>query len=153
MGHDIENRSFNAILKELGLKETPKRRAMLEILAEQEGFLSPEEIWHALKVRFETIGLPTVYRNLEELALGGVISTIIHPNRQLYYYFCRAESGHHHHFICTSCRRVEEIPHCTVSAMEGEIATRTGGRITSHIVQFNGFCRDCLPASNGRIAS
>ncbi len=152
MNHGTMNRCFGAILKELGLKETPKRRAILEILAEQQGFLSPEEIWHALRVRFETIGLPTVYRNLEELAAGGVISTIIHPSRQLYYYFCRGESGHHHHFICTSCRRVEDIPECTAATMEGDIATRTGGKITSHIVQFNGLCHRCLVEEEGRTA-
>lgn len=143
------NRSFSAILKDLGLKETPKRRAILEVLAGQRRFLSPEEVWRSLRERFATIGLPTVYRNLEELAAGGVISTIIHPNRQLYYYFCTAGSGHHHHFICTSCRRVEDIPECTLAAIEGDIATRTGGKIISHIVQYNGLCRDCLGDAAG----
>ena len=150
MSNNTINNGFSAILKDLGLKETPKRRAVLEVLADEPGFLSPEEIWRVLKVRFETIGLPTVYRNLEELAGGGVISTVIHPTRQLYYYFCTGNTGHHHHFICTSCRRVEDIPKCTVAAMEGEIVTRTGGKITSHIVQFNGLCRDCLTDENGR---
>jgi Fur family transcriptional regulator, ferric uptake regulator len=147
------NRGVKTIFKQLGLKETPKRRAVLEILAEQQGFISPEELWRALRVRFETIGLPTVYRNLEELAAGGVISTIIHPSRQLYYYYCTAESEHHHHFICTSCRRVEDIPACTVAAMEEEIITRTGGKITSHIVQFNGLCRHCLTNPEVRMAA
>lgn len=142
---------INAILKELGLKETPKRLALLEVLAEEPGFLSPEEIWRALKVRFTTIGLPTVYRNLEDLANRGVISTVIHPNRQLYYYFCTEGSGHHHHFICTSCRKVEDIPECTVAAMAGDIVTRAGGKITSHIVQFNGLCGDCLTGPEGRM--
>ena len=138
------NPDFSSILKELGLKETPKRRAILEILAAEPGFLSPEELWRTLKALFATIGLPTVYRNLGELADGGVISTIIHPNRHLYYYFCTRVNGHHHHFICTSCRRVEDIPECSVSAMEGEIIARNGGAITSHIVQLNGLCSDCL---------
>ena len=151
MSHTPINHGFSAMLKALGLKETPKRRAILEVLADEPGFLSPEEVWRALKVRFATIGLPTVYRNLEELSGGGVISTVIHPNRQLYYYFCTERSGHHHHFICTSCRRVEDIPECTVTAMEGDIVTRTGGKITSHIVQFNGLCRDCLSGTAGRM--
>ena len=152
MNNDTMNRGFSAILKELGLKETPKRRALLEVLADEPGFLSPEEVWRALKVRFETIGLPTVYRNLEELSGGGVISTVIHPNRQLYYYLCTGSSGHHHHFICTSCRRVEDIPEGTVAATEGDLVTRTGGKITSHIIQFNGLCRDCLTDSDGGMA-
>ena len=141
------DRNFSAILKELGLKETPKRRAVLEVLANEPGFLSPEEVWSVLKGRFETIGLPTVYRNLEELANGGVISTVIHPNRQLYYYYCTGNARHHHHFICTACRRVEDIPDCAVTAMAGDLITRTGGKIISHIVQFNGLCRTCCDVS------
>lgn len=153
MNRDTKSSSFREMLKQLGLKETPKRRAMLEVLAEQRGYLSPEEVWRALKIRFETIGLPTVYRNLEELANGGVISTVIHPNRHLYYYFCTSGEDHHHHFICTSCRKVEDIPECTAAAMEGEIVSKTGGRITGHIVQFNGLCRDCLSGEEGEMAA
>lgn len=134
------------ILKTLGLKDTPKRRAILDVLAEAPGFLSPEEVWSALKGRFKTIGLPTVYRNLDELANGRVVSTIIHPNRQLYYYFCTNGIGHHHHFICTSCRKVEDVPDCPVDAMEALIHSRIGGKIHSHIVQFNGICRECSGA-------
>ena len=59
------NHSFRTILKDLGLKETPKRRAILEVLADERGFLSPEEDWNARRVRFATIGPPTVYRNLK----------------------------------------------------------------------------------------
>jgi len=129
-------------LKNLKLKSTPKRLAILAILEDEFVYLSPEDIWKRLKERFERIGLPTVYRNLEELSEGGIISKVIHPNRQLYYFFCK-NTDHHHHFICVSCRRVEDVQFCAVKQIEEEVAEKIQGRIISHIVQVNGLCRTC----------
>lgn len=138
--------NFNQYLKELKLKATPKRLAILSLLAEELSYASPEEVWRKLQKNFDSIGLPTVYRNLEELANGGLITKVIHPNRQLYYYFC-PNGHHHHHFICLSCRKVEDINFC---GME-EIERKVSGTVLSHIVQVNGLCRDCSESQGGAI--
>ena len=135
-------RHFSSTLRGLKLKATPKRLAILDLLAREPVYLSPEEVWHRLKGDFCAIGLPTVYRNLEELAAGEVISTVIHPNRQLYYFHCTNRS-HHHHFICIACRRVEDVEVCALDGIEREVGERIGGRVLSHIVQVNGLCREC----------
>lgn len=134
-------------LKEAGMKATPKRLAILEMLEGETAYASPEELWKRLRDRFDRLGLPTVYRNLEELAESGVISKVIHPNRQLYYYFC-SNREHHHHFVCLSCRNVEDIPSCGIEALEREVSVRIGGEVLSHILQLNGLCRRCK-ASGG----
>jgi Fe2+ or Zn2+ uptake regulation protein len=137
------NKEFSVTLKELKLKVTPKRLAILEILRNESVYLSPEEVWKKLKKQFKRIGLPTVYRNLDELARGNVISQVSHPNRQLYYYLC-LNSSHHHHFICLSCRNVEDIEFCMLRELEKRVKTELNGRIVSHILQVNGLCRNCL---------
>ena len=129
-------------LKKAGMKATPKRLAILEMLDGSSAYASPEELWRGLRDRFDSLGLPTVYRNLEELAASGVISKVIHPNRQLYYYFCR-NSEHHHHFVCLTCRKVEDVPSCGIEALEREVSLRNGGRVLSHILQLNGLCGAC----------
>lgn len=134
--------SFSDSLRRVNLKSTPKRLAILGALADERAYASPEEIWQKLKESFSCIGLPTVYRNLEELAGAGMITKIIHPNRQLYYHFC-TNSTHHHHFICVSCRKVEDVDFCGLDAVQNEIARRFGGKVLSHIVQVNGLCGDC----------
>ena len=98
MSHD-----FPSMLRDLHLKVTPRRLAILAALSAATTYVSPEEVQQKLQGESVPIGLPTVYRNLEELADGGVISKVLHPNRQLYYYFCPNRS-HHHHFVCLSCR-------------------------------------------------
>ncbi len=143
------NEHFSETLKGLKLKATPKRLAILRLLAMEPTYVSPEEIWHKLRGRFGDLGLPTVYRNLEELAAGGVITKVIHPNRQLYYHFC-PNRHHHHHFICVACRRVEDVDGCALDDLEREIDAKIGGRVLSHIVQLNGLCRRCVGTTEER---
>jgi len=134
---------FQQILRGLNLKSTPKRVALLEVLDDERVYLSPEDIWFRMKKKFRRLGLPTVYRNLEELYAGGVISRVIHPNRQLYYYLCRNEE-HHHHFICVSCRRVEDISFCAEKELQDVVSEGIQGKVLSHILQINGLCHQCL---------
>jgi Fur family ferric uptake transcriptional regulator len=101
-----------------------------------------------MKKRFIKIGLPTVYRNLEELSERNVISKVTHPDRQLYYYLCQNQS-HHHHFICVSCRRVEDINLCGARDAEREVEKKIGGKVLSHILQVNGLCKHCLKKEPG----
>ncbi|MCK9228078.1 MAG: transcriptional repressor [Syntrophorhabdaceae bacterium] len=129
-------------LKVLNLKATPKRLAVLDILSREKIYLSPEEVWTKLKERFSTVGLPTVYRNLEELADGGIIFKMIHPDRKLYYFFCDNKS-HHHHFVCTGCRKVDDLNYCAFEEIEREVSENLNGTVSSHIIQVFGTCRQC----------
>ena len=142
---------FRAILKNLDLKSTPKRLAILDILSREPTYLSPEEVRGRLKERFATIGLPTVYRNLEELANGGVIVKVIHPDRKLYYFLCHNKE-HHHHFVCTSCRKVDDLNFCGVHEIEREVSKTLNGTVSSHIMQVFGVCGSCTVGNKGETA-
>ena len=133
---------FDTILRGIKLKATPKRIAILEILADEPGYMSPEEIWRRMHKRFARTGLPTVYRNLEELSVSGVVMKIVHPDRRLYYYFC-PNSEHHHHFVCISCRKVEDLMFCGLDAIEKEVRRDLKGTVVSHLLQVYGRCREC----------
>lgn len=141
---------FRPILKELDLKSTPKRLAILETLYREPTYLSPEDVRKKLKERFATIGLPTVYRNLEELANGGVVVKVLHPDRKLYYFFC-PNKEHHHHFVCTTCRKVEDLNFCGVHEIEREVSKTLNGTISSHIMQVFGTCGRCASGNKGKM--
>ncbi|MCX8109889.1 MAG: transcriptional repressor [Syntrophorhabdaceae bacterium] len=134
---------FAATLKGLNMKVTPKRLAILEILSKESIYLSPEEVWQLMKERFKSIGLPTVYRNLEDLSNGGAITKVIHPDRKLYYFCCRNQE-HHHHFVCVFCRRVEDISYCGNKEIVNEVSTTLKGKVLSHVLQVYGICNSCI---------
>ena len=128
---------FPQLLKSLQLKVTPQRLAILDIMLAAQTYLSPEEVQQLLPVESK-VGLPTIYRNLEELSAQGVLSKILHPNRQLYYYFC-PNRDHHHHFVCLSCRTVQDLHDCGCA----ELASKIDGQVDIHIMQALGTCRNC----------
>lgn len=137
---------FPQLLKNLQLKVTPQRLAILEIMRVARTYLSPEEVQSQVQLRTASkVGLPTIYRNLEELSGQGVISKILHPNRQLYYYFC-ANRDHHHHFVCLSCRTVQDIHDCGCAELAGKI----DGQVELQIMQALGTCRRCVGSSAAR---
>lgn len=134
---------FDTLLRRLRLKVTPKRLAILEILASESIYLTPEEVWKRVRKRFLRAGLPTVYRNLEELSEYGVLIKIVHPDRRLYYYFC-PNGHHHHHFVCISCRRVEDLNFCGLDVIDKEVRRSLKGTVISHLMQVYGHCKECL---------
>ena len=148
----MKNDKFAGLLKQLELKATPRRMAVLSVLADEKYYASPEEVWKKLRRKLKTIGLPTVYRILEELSEKGVVTKIIHPSRQLYYYYCGNED-HHHHFICVSCRRVEDLKYCASKEIEKEVSSSLKGRVLSHILQINGLCGPCSQKMRGNDAA
>ena len=137
---------FPQLLKSLHLKVTPQRLAILEIMLAAQTYLSPEEVQGQLQRRADNkVGLPTIYRNLEELSNQGVISKILHPNRQLYYYFC-PNRDHHHHFVRLACRTVQDIHDCGCA----ELASKIDGQVELQIMQALGTCRRCVSSNLAR---
>jgi len=139
-----ESTDFQTILRNSQMKATPKRLAMLDILAAEPTYLSPEDIWKKLKGRFTNMGLPTVYRNLEYLSEENIITKVIHPDRKLYYYYCH-NTDHHHHFICTNCKKVEDLAFCGMNKIEKEVINKLKGNVISHFLQVFGYCKECIP--------
>jgi Fe2+ or Zn2+ uptake regulation protein len=138
----MESEQSAAILKQLKLKVTPRRQEIMNCLGGEQSYLSADEVWGRIKTRLGSIGLPTVYRILDELAVAGVITRIFLSDRKQYYFLC-ANQGHHHHFVCEACRRVEDLELCGLDRVSRDIARRSGGRVTSHILQINGICGSC----------
>jgi Fur family transcriptional regulator, ferric uptake regulator len=135
-------RHFEDVVRKLKLKVTPRRLAILDVMASEAVFLSAEQIWTKVRGRVSRLGLPTVYRIVEEFVRAGMVSRVIHDDRQLYYYYCGNEA-HHHHFVCLSCHRVEDIDLCLSENLRKEVSERIRGTLFSHILQLQGLCRRC----------
>ena len=55
---------------------------------------------------------------------------------------------HHHHAICLKCGKTCCLEYCPIIDTEAEKATENGFIVTSHALQFFGYCRECDPAKN-----
>src|SRR5665811_1472628 len=80
------------------LRNTRQRRAVSSILDDLDDFASAQEIHDALKQRGESIGLSTVYRNLQALSEAAEIDALRGDDGEVLYRQCSV--GHHHHLVC-----------------------------------------------------
>jgi len=71
------------ILKQHKQKKTPKRVEILRIMQQSNSYFSPIEIWNILKKKFQKVGLPTVYRILQQFQEIGVVSSIQKEDNQI----------------------------------------------------------------------
>ncbi|TYO96163.1 Fur family transcriptional regulator [Desulfallas thermosapovorans] len=125
-------------LKKLGLRATPQRMAIMQLLDGNTSHPSAEEIYKELKPEYPSLSPATVYNTLEALARAGEIQEInIDPQRRRF----DPNPRPHCHFLCQRCQKVYDLP----LAMEDlpvpkQVATF---KINSFSLHLYGECDQC----------
>ncbi|OPJ63625.1 Fur family transcriptional regulator [Clostridium oryzae] len=140
-----ENSKLKDNLKEKGYKLTPQRRAVVDIISENEGkHLTAEEIYDLVKVDCPEIGLATVYRTLILLEDIGLVSHLdLGDNCNRYELVHENENHQHHHLICLQCSKVIEVEGDLLEELESNIENKYNFKIENHSVKFFGLCSEC----------
>ncbi len=120
-----------------GLKITPQRIAVYEILLSSKSHPTVEEIYDEVKKRYPFVSLATVYRTVETLEQVGLAKKVCYWGSSARY---DANTEDHHHLICVKCGAIEDI------YLEGrlDIPSEVGGfRVSGYSVNVYGLCPDC----------
>jgi Fur family ferric uptake transcriptional regulator len=141
--HEKEKLKNN--LKEKGYKLTPQRRAVLDIIINNEGkHLTAEELYDLVKIECPEIGLATVYRTVQLLEeLGVVYKLDLNDGCSRYELVHEDENHQHHHLICTNCGKVIEVEGDLLDSLEADIEHKYNFTIKNHSVKFYGICNEC----------
>ena len=130
-------------LRKRGNRITPQRQAILEIIHEEGGHLSADEIYYLARRKVPRLSLSTVYRSLDLLKELDLVSEL-----QLAGDHCRYEALNleHQHLVCLGCGAVVEFlcSHC--SEVHRALADQHRFRITSSRVELFGYCEECIEA-------
>ncbi|MCT4632691.1 MAG: transcriptional repressor [Firmicutes bacterium] len=137
-------------LKDKGYKLTPQRRAVLDIIVNNQGeHLSTEEIYDQVRVGCPEIGLATVYRTLQLLDELSILCKLNLEDGCVRYELNTHEDDHqHHHLICNNCGKVIEVVGDLLEPLENEIESNYGFKILDHKVKFFGLCNECKDSCN-----
>ena len=127
-------------LKEKGLKLTPQRRLILDIIHDAQAHLTAEEILTYVQSRAPGVNKSTVYRTLELLEELGCVYKSELDNRFIYHH---AEEGHHHHLVCRSCGNSIECTEDLFRPIETTINSKYGFKADLRHVVMSGLCQDC----------
>ncbi|GHC26746.1 transcriptional repressor [Aidingimonas halophila] len=125
-----------------GVRFTPIRRRVLEMIATASGGLKAYELLDKLATEHEAARPPTVYRALDFLIEQGLVHRIESLNA---YVACPCPE-HVHGFqllICRSCGRVEELHLDDVNTLLGERARTLGFAIERQTIELLGLCGHC----------
>lgn len=120
---------------------TRQRAAVLDLLGATDEFRSAQHLHDALGERGESVGIATVYRNLQALVAAGEVDSVRVGEETLYRRCVR--DAHHHHLVCRRCGRTVEIEASVVEAWAAQLERDTGFTALEHTLEFVGVCADC----------
>ena len=124
--------------KDIGLKLTPQRLAILDFLEGNTDHPSAEDIYKAVSVQYPTMSFATVYNTLDSLREKGyVLELTIDPAKKRF----DPCTELHHHLICTSCKRVRDIHKEFVLDLPEQV--KGDFSITGNHIEFYGICTAC----------
>lgn len=124
--------------RNIGLKLTPQRLAILDYLEGNTSHPSAEDIYRNVHERFPTMSLATVYTTLTALKeKGSVLELSVDPDKKRY----DPNTELHNHLICLRCKTIVDIPNDYRIELP-ESAKKDFDVVKSH-VEFYGYCPRC----------
>jgi Fur family ferric uptake transcriptional regulator len=129
-------------LRRHGLRLTPQRLLILELLERSSGHIAPEDVYQQVLRRYPMINRSTVYRTLETLEeLGFVRHGHVEDGAARYHL---AGETSHLHLICHRCGRAIEVTDLAVGeAFAAGLRERFGFQADLTHFPVSGLCRDC----------
>jgi Fur family transcriptional regulator, peroxide stress response regulator len=134
-------------LKKKGLKITPQRRAIIEVLAAM-GSLHPNAgaVYREAKKIRKSLSLSTTYAVLNQLSAHGIIKTLQFATAENRF---EANLEEHVNLICEGCGKIFDYEVST-PADHGEVEKRTGFSVTDTRLEYYGYCEECRKKGMGK---
>lgn len=132
-------------LQSAGLRITAPRREVVEMVCQQDGPFSADDLYERLRAAGSSTGRATVFRTLDLLVGLHLLGRIHRPDGTHGYVL--HEPGHRHHLVCSTCGAVVEFQGCNVEALVDELVDQTRFRIEGHWLEFFGVCVGCQEAA------
>jgi Fur family transcriptional regulator, peroxide stress response regulator len=124
-----------------GLRLTPQRDVLLRALSETTGHPTADDLVKKVRKVLPTVSHATVYRNVQQLARAGLISTLERSGAAVQF---ELNPEHHHHFMCRRCGQVWDVYLDQVAVtLDRQRSPLNGFRIDRRDVQLHGLCARC----------
>jgi Fur family ferric uptake transcriptional regulator len=132
------------VLSERGLRLTPQRRLIVDILHDTKGHLTPDEIIAHVQSRMPGVNKSTVYRTLELLEKASCVFRSELGGKVIYHH---AEEGHHHHLVCGECGKTIVCGEDLFAPVEKSLEEKYGFHVGFKHMVVSGLCKECQAKS------
>ena len=143
----IENTGHTKILKMMVTKPeiTKRQEQLLEELKKCDDELSGQELHRQLIINGKSMGLTTVYRNLQVLIKHGLIRSRHLPTGEVLYTPVDRDI---HHLTCVQCGETSKIEGCPVKDIHSPKKNPKKFQFLFHTLEYFGLCQNCYQAQN-----
>ncbi len=143
IGYDELLEQFKDLLKANSLKFTTQREIVLKTLYENDEHFTPEGLYLLIKEKYPDVkaGIATIYRTLNLLEESAIATSISFGSAGKK--FELGVKPHHDHMICEKCGKIVEFENSEIEKKQLEIAKKFGFKLTGHLMQLYGICKDC----------
>lgn len=125
--------------KDIGLKQTPQRLAILEYLDGNINHPTVDDVYTDIKVKFPTMSLATVYKTLETLKAKRYLRELTIDKERKHF---DPDTSRHHHLICIKCKKIVDIKKEFPVEIPDE--HKASFEITDTNIEFYGICPVCI---------
>ena len=128
------------LLRALGLRMTPQRRAIVAEIMASNGHISPPAVARRVRERVPGVNPSTVYRTLATLEDVGVLS---HAHLESGAEYHRRSEAQHVHLACSSCGAQDSLSLQEAERLKDMIAGHHGFRPDLTHFAISGLCAKC----------
>lgn len=133
---------YEHLLKGHRLKITPQRIAIIELMY-QKGHINIDELYSAIRKKFTSISLATLYKNIHTMMEVSLIREVKVPGQKSKY---EIEKESHIHVLCNVCGDLEDIPLNPAEILENAVQL-SQYRTEEISVVISGICPECQKKS------
>ena len=133
---------FRERLRESGLRLTPQREMVLDVLHRLDGTVTVDEIYEQVRVLSSAIDISTVYRTLD-LLKGLELVACIDSGSEQHRYELLGTHGPHLHLACRSCGKIVGVELAEAEPLIAHLEGQYGFEADLGDVTIPGLCRDC----------
>lgn len=127
-------------LRDIGLRITPQRMAVVDVVSRRRDHPTPKEIFGEVRERYPTTARSTVSKTLNLLNEMGEIRELRLQDGTVR--IC-SRGDPHAHLICTRCSGVSDLRGEKIASFERMIIRESGYLVTDSDIKFYGFCETC----------
>ena len=130
------------LCEQRGLRFTPIRKRVLELVWDSHAPMAAYDLLKALRQEKDNAEAPTIYRALDFLLQNGMVHKIESMNA---FVGCDHPGNAHagQFLICTECKQVLEQENPLLSDVISEHALEHNFTISSHTIEIMGVCAQC----------
>ncbi len=143
----IKKEGHQKILKMMVTKPdiTKRQEQLLEELKKCDDELSGQELHRQLIIDGKSMGLTTVYRNLQVLIKHGLIRSRHLPTGEVLYTPVDRDI---HHLTCVQCGETSKMEGCPVKDIRSPKKNPKKFQLLFHTLEYFGLCQNCYQAQN-----